>query len=61
MVWIVIAIVLIAAFGPIFWVMPSKRDRQLAKIPLVTQSRLSVMPIPKEAFDHIVKLGARAR
>ena len=38
-----------------------KADRALAKIPLVTQSRLSVMPMPKEAFDRIVKLGAKAR
>jgi len=34
-----------------------KADAQLADIPLVKQSRLSVMPIPKPAFDRIVKLG----
>jgi predicted RNA-binding protein with PUA-like domain len=38
-----------------------KADAALAKIPLVTQSRLSVMPIPKPAFDRIVSLGKRAR
>ncbi|MGH0029124.1 MAG: EVE domain-containing protein [Myxococcota bacterium] len=38
-----------------------KADPKLAKIPLVTQSRLSVQPIPKDAFDRIVKLGAKAR
>ena len=27
MVWIVIGIVLIAAIGPVFWLLPSKRDR----------------------------------
>ena len=34
-----------------------KRDRKLARIPLVTQSRLSVMPIDAGAFRHILKLG----
>jgi predicted RNA-binding protein with PUA-like domain len=38
-----------------------KADASLAKIPLVTQSRLSVMPIPKPAFDRIVSMGKRAR
>ena len=38
-----------------------KSDAQLAEIPLVKQSRLSVMPIPKPAFDRIVKLGGKAR
>jgi len=38
-----------------------KAEASLAKIPLVTQSRLSVMPIPKPAFDRIVSLGKRAR
>ena len=34
-----------------------KGDKQLADIPLVTQSRLSVMPLDKKAFDRILKLG----
>ena len=34
-----------------------KADEKLAKIPLVTQSRLSVMPLDKDSFDTIVKLG----
>lgn len=34
-----------------------KADKKLAKIPLVTQSRLSVMPMDKDSFDYIVKLG----
>jgi len=34
-----------------------KADRTLRTIPLVRQSRLSVMPIPKAAFDAIVKRG----
>lgn len=34
-----------------------KADRILRDIPLVRQSRLSVMPLPKAAFDRIVALG----
>ena len=34
-----------------------KADAALAGIPLVTQSRLSVMPIEKPAFDRILVLG----
>lgn len=35
-----------------------KADGALAKIPLVTQSRLSVMPIDAKSFGRILKLGA---
>ena len=35
-----------------------KADRALREIPLVTHSRLSVMPIAKAAFDRILKLGS---
>ena len=38
-----------------------KADARFAEIPLVTHSRLSVMPIPKPAFDRIVSLGGRPR
>lgn len=34
-----------------------KDDPALAGIPLVRQARLSVMPLPKKAFDRILKLG----
>jgi predicted RNA-binding protein with PUA-like domain len=34
-----------------------KAEPALAKIPLVTQSRLSVMPIDKKSFDRIVRRG----
>jgi len=34
-----------------------KADRTLRTVPLVRQSRLSVMPIEKAAFDAIVKRG----
>lgn len=35
-----------------------KAEPRLAEIPLLRQSRLSVMPLPKAHFDLIVKLGA---
>jgi len=34
-----------------------KADPKLSQIPLVTHSRLSVMPLEKSAFEWIVKLG----
>jgi predicted RNA-binding protein with PUA-like domain len=34
-----------------------KADARLQDIPLVRQSRLSVMPIDKKAFDRILSLG----
>ena len=36
-----------------------KADRALAKIPLVRQSRLSVMPLDKAAFEKIVALSKK--
>lgn len=34
-----------------------KADPRLADIPLVRHSRLSVMPLPRAAFDRIIALG----
>ena len=34
-----------------------KADPPLQKIPLVTHSRLSVMPLDKSAFERILQLG----
>ena len=31
-VWLIVALGLLVAFGPIVWLMPSRRDRQLAKL-----------------------------
>jgi predicted RNA-binding protein with PUA-like domain len=36
-----------------------KADAKLRSIALVRQSRLSVMPLAKTEFDHIVRLGSR--
>lgn len=32
MSWIVIAVILLAAFGPVLWILPSRRDRRLAAL-----------------------------
>jgi predicted RNA-binding protein with PUA-like domain len=37
-----------------------KADRALAGIPLVRQSRLSVMPLEASAFEHILELSGQA-
>ncbi len=34
-----------------------KKDKRLQKVPLITQSRLSVMPVTKNDFDTIIKMG----
>jgi predicted RNA-binding protein with PUA-like domain len=34
-----------------------KEEKKLAELPLIKQSRLSVMPISKENFHFIVKIG----
>jgi len=34
-----------------------KADPKLRKIPLVTHSRLSVMPLEKPDFDRVLELG----
>lgn len=32
MIWLIIGVILLAAFGPIFWMLPSPKDRRLAKM-----------------------------
>lgn len=32
MTWLIIAVVLLAAFGPVLWLLPSRRDRRLAAL-----------------------------
>ncbi|TDI89583.1 MAG: EVE domain-containing protein [Candidatus Dadabacteria bacterium] len=34
-----------------------KNDKRLEKVPLVTHSRLSVMPVTKKDFETIIKMG----
>jgi len=55
--WIVVDLVPLARLAEPIDLAQIKADRALREIPLVTQSRLSVMPIAKAAFDRVLKLG----
>lgn len=35
-----------------------KKEKRLQNISLIKQSRLSVMPVTKEEYEHIVKMGS---
>jgi predicted RNA-binding protein with PUA-like domain len=59
--WVVVEVAPLQSLARAVTLAEIKADAKLAKIPLVTQSRLSVMPIPKPAFDRIVSLGRKAR
>ncbi|MCZ6890736.1 MAG: hypothetical protein O7H39_19770 [Gammaproteobacteria bacterium] len=66
MVWMIIGVVLVAAFGPIFWVMPSRRDRQLARIREEARKlglNVEVTQIPKlhAAPEELVSASGVAR
>ncbi len=37
--WIIIGVVLLAAFGPVLWLVPSRRDRKLARMRTRARSR----------------------
>jgi predicted RNA-binding protein with PUA-like domain len=55
--WVVVDIEPVKAMKQAVTLSEIKADASLAKIPLVTQSRLSVMPIDAKSFDRILKLG----
>jgi predicted RNA-binding protein with PUA-like domain len=55
--WVVVDLVPVQPLAEPVGLAQIKGDAKLAGIPLVTQSRLSVMPIEKRAFDRILKLG----
>ncbi len=55
--WVVVDLAPVKALARSVSLAQIKADRRLAKIPLVTQSRLSVMPIERKAFDRILELG----
>lgn len=65
--WVVVDLAPVAGFARPVTLAEVKADPALRELPLVRQSRLSVMPLPPEAFDAIVTLGggkvskARAR
>ena len=55
--WVVVDLVPVRALAEPVSLQAIKADKALAKIPLVTQSRLSVMPIDAKAFERILALG----
>lgn len=55
--WLVVDLAPVKALREPVTLAEIKADRALAGIPLVTQSRLSVMPLPRRAFERILKLG----
>jgi predicted RNA-binding protein with PUA-like domain len=59
--WVVVDLVPVRALKHPVTLKEVKADPKLKEIALVTHSRLSVMPLDKEAFDHIVALGGKAR
>ena len=66
MTWIIIGIVLVAAFGPVLWLMPSKKDRRLTAIRGCARQEgllVELRRIPKvnpEAFER-VSAGGRIK
>ena len=66
MVWLVIALVLIAAVGPIFWLLPSKRSRRLAELRTAARRAGLIVEVARiakldAAAEERVSAGGRAR
>ncbi len=55
--WLVVDLAPVAPLAEPVSLSRIKADRALREILLVTNSRLSVMPIPRAAFDRILKHG----
>ncbi len=55
--WLAVDLAAVKALAQPVTLAAIKADPKLREIPLVRQSRLSVMPIPKAAFDRILSLG----
>jgi predicted RNA-binding protein with PUA-like domain len=55
--WVVVDLAPLKALKQPVGLADIKADPGLARIPLVTRSRLSVMPLPKPAFDRILRKG----
>jgi predicted RNA-binding protein with PUA-like domain len=58
--WVVVDLKPVKALKQPVGLAEIKADAALAEIPLVRQSRLSVMPLEKKDFDRILKLGGTA-
>ena len=54
--WVVVELEPVKKLNKSFTLTQIKKEKLLSKLPLLKQSRLSVMPIGKEEFDFIVLL-----
>lgn len=66
MVWIIIAVIFVVAFGPLLWLRPSPRERRLARLrQRAYQCGLRVelrrLPRPDVAAEERVSAGGRER
>jgi predicted RNA-binding protein with PUA-like domain len=55
--WVVVDLAPVKALKEPVTLADIKADPKLAEIPLIKRSRLSVTPMPKAAFDRILKKG----
>jgi predicted RNA-binding protein with PUA-like domain len=55
--WLVVDLAPVKPLAEAVTLAKIKADEELATIPLVTHSRLSVMPLEKAAFNRILELG----
>jgi hypothetical protein len=62
--WLVITLILVAAFGPVFWMVPSRSERRLALMRSRARAhgiRVELMQLPDVAADHMARVTAGAR
>ncbi len=66
MVWIIIAVIFVVAFGPLLWLRPSPRERRLGRLrqrayELGLRVELRRLPRPDVTPEERVSAGGRAR
>ncbi len=59
--WVVVDLEPVEALGTPVTLAVIKADPELREMPLVAQSRLSVMPVERAAFQRILRLGKSPR
>jgi predicted RNA-binding protein with PUA-like domain len=55
--WVAVDIKAVSRLSSALPITAMRADTELAGVPLLKQSQLSVMPVTKKEFDRIVKLG----
>lgn len=58
-VWVVVELIPVKKFKKPFTLDEIKKEKKLSDLPLIKQSRLSVMPISKNKFDYIIQVALR--